>query len=79
MRVEKLVVGQLWTNCYLVWDEKDKKGIIIDPGDDADFIVQKIQDFKVIPSAIIATHGHFDHVLAGLELKLAFNIPFVIH
>jgi glyoxylase-like metal-dependent hydrolase (beta-lactamase superfamily II) len=79
MRIEKLIVGQLATNCYLVWEEKTRPAIIIDPGDDADFIVQKIQDFKITPLAIITTHGHFDHVLASLELKLAFNIPFVIH
>ncbi|TSC53302.1 MAG: beta-lactamase domain-containing protein [Microgenomates group bacterium LiPW_16] len=79
MRVEKVVVGQLGTNCYLVWDEKTRKTIIIDPGDDGDYIIRKIQDFKLSPVLIIATHGHFDHVLAALELKLAFSIPFLIH
>lgn len=79
MGIEKLVVGSLQTNCYLCWDEKSQKAIIIDPGDDGDFIVQKILSLKLKPRLIIATHGHFDHVLAVTELKLAFNIPFLIN
>lgn len=79
MRVEQLVVGQLQANCYLVWDEKTSQAIIIDPGDDGDFIIRRIQDFNLEPKLIIATHGHFDHILAVTELKLAFNIPLLIN
>lgn len=84
MKVNCLPVGQLKTNCYLVWPHsaaapRDKDTIIIDPGDDADFIIRQIQDLELKPQFIIATHGHFDHVLAVTELKLAFKIPFLIH
>lgn len=79
MRVERLQVGQLAANCYLVWDENTSHAVIIDPGDDADYIGRRINDFNLSPKLIIATHGHFDHVLAATELKLAFNIPFLIH
>jgi len=79
MKIEKLVVGQLQTNCYLVWDEKSREAVIIDPADDADYIIRKIQDFKLKPKLILATHGHFDHVLAVPELKLAYGIPFLMH
>lgn len=89
MRIERLIVGQLQTNCYLAWphfsplageaNPQDNGAIIIDPGDDADFIIRKIQDLKLQPTFIVATHGHFDHVLAVTELRLAFKIPFLIH
>lgn len=79
MKIERLVVGQLQTNCYLVWDEESREAVIIDPGDDADFILRKIQDFNLKPTLIVATHGHFDHVLCVTELRLAFKIPFLIH
>lgn len=72
-------VGQLRTNCYLVIDEKSAKALIIDPGDDADYIQKIISDEEVSPTKIIATHGHFDHILAVNELKQAFNIPFFMH
>jgi hydroxyacylglutathione hydrolase len=79
MEIEKLVVGQLRTNCYLVWDEKAGEGIVIDPGDDGDYILRRLQDLEIKPKLIIATHGHFDHILAATELKLALEVPFLIH
>ena len=79
MRIIRLVVGQLQTNCYLAIDEETGKSLIIDPGDAANFIAEKIIQLKLKPAAIIATHGHFDHVLAANELQLAFKTPFLIH
>lgn len=77
LNVRTLVVGQLKTNCYLVIDSG--KALIIDPGDDADYIQRIISDLEVKPTQIIATHGHYDHILAAGELKLAYNIPFLMH
>jgi glyoxylase-like metal-dependent hydrolase (beta-lactamase superfamily II) len=77
MVIEKLIVGQLTTNCYLVWNNS-REVLIIDPGDDAGYIISKILDLKLVPKLILATHGHFDHVIAVTELKLAFNIPFLL-
>lgn len=79
MKIEALVVGQLQTNCFLVWDEENNEAIIIDPADAGDYIIRRIQDLELKPLLIIATHGHFDHVLAVPEVKLAFKIPFLIH
>jgi len=79
MEIETLVVGQLATNCYLVSCPKTREAIIIDPADAGDYIGEKILSLKLKPQLIVATHGHFDHVLAVMELKLAFDIPFFIH
>ncbi len=79
MEVFSLIVGQLQTNCYLLSDLLTKECFIIDPGDEADFIIGKIISLGLRPKMILATHGHFDHVLAATELKLAFNIPFSLH
>jgi glyoxylase-like metal-dependent hydrolase (beta-lactamase superfamily II) len=53
--------------------------LIIDPGDDAEYIINRIRDLEVTPIGIIATHGHFDHIVAVNELKLAYKIPFYLH
>jgi len=79
MKIKTLVLGQLATNCYLVYDEKKQETIIIDPADEGTFIIQTILDLKLKPKLIIATHAHFDHILAVTELKLALNIPFLMH
>ncbi len=79
LNIITLTLGQLETNCYLIADEATNNCLIIDPADEADQITQKILDEKLTPQAIILTHGHFDHVLGCLELKLNFKIPTYLH
>jgi hydroxyacylglutathione hydrolase len=79
MNIQKFVVGQLQTNCYLISDDISDQCLIIDPGDEANLISENILRQNLKPQAIIATHGHFDHILAAGELQMAFNIPFCIH
>ena len=74
MEISKITVGQLQTNCYLVWEE-NRQALIIDPGDSADYLGEKIQSLELEPLMIVATHAHFDHILAAFELKLNFQIP----
>ena len=70
MNIETLVVGRMATNCYIAG------GMIIDPGDDAEYIISYL---TAKPTMIVATHGHFDHIMAAYALQLAYNIPFYIH
>lgn len=79
MKIKRLIVGQLRTNCYLVWNKEKREAVIIDPGDDGGYITRRIQDLELKPKLIVATHAHFDHILAVTELKLAFKIPFFLH
>lgn len=75
MEIKCLPVGQLQANCYLLWDQNTRDCFIIDPGDEADFLTDEILRLQLKPQAILLTHGHYDHCLACLELKLNFNIP----
>ncbi|MBU0686946.1 MAG: MBL fold metallo-hydrolase [Candidatus Margulisbacteria bacterium] len=79
MLVYKVVVGELYTNCYLAVDEKTSQTLIIDPGDNADKIINRILDHKLKPVAIINTHAHPDHMLANYEVKQKFSIPVYAH
>lgn len=78
MKIARLEVGEMKANCYLVSDENGKTAII-DPGDDAEYITSNLQRNNLEPELIILTHGHFDHCMAALEIKLAFNIPIYMH
>jgi len=79
MIIKKLVLGALATNCYLVYDQKSKEGIIVDPADEANFISEQLLRQQIKPVALVATHAHFDHLLAAWELQLAFNLPLLLH
>lgn len=77
--VRSYTLGDLDTNCYLIWCPKTFETLIIDPADSGDFISQQILELQLTPVGIILTHGHFDHCLGLLELKLNFQIPIMIH
>lgn len=72
MEVITFVLGDLETNCYLVVDRRSKTAVVIDPADNGGYISEKILEKNLTLTAILLTHGHFDHVLGLLELKLNF-------
>ncbi|MFA6184988.1 MAG: MBL fold metallo-hydrolase [Candidatus Shapirobacteria bacterium] len=76
LKYEKLVIGQLSTNCYLVWNEETKECLVIDPADDGVSISEEINSRKLKVKAIFLTHGHLDHCLGALDLKLIYNVDF---
>lgn len=58
MKINKVVVGDLETNCYIL--EKDNKCIVIDPGDEYNKIKKIIDNKEIL--GVIVTHYHFDHI-----------------
>jgi glyoxylase-like metal-dependent hydrolase (beta-lactamase superfamily II) len=68
MNVERIVVGQMGTNCYIVGN--DQIAAIVDPGDDADVIKQHIRSREV--KYILLTHTHVDHIGALNEIAKAY-------
>ncbi len=79
MRVQHLTVGQLDVNCYLVSCDRTAETIIIDPGDEAERIIEYIGEERLRPAVIVLTHAHYDHVCAAGDLKAAFGIPIAMH
>jgi len=76
---KKLLVGPLASNCYIVGSEATKEGMIIDPADEADEILQSVKESGLKISLIVLTHGHPDHVAALKETKEATGAEVVIH
>lgn len=82
MNILQFPLGELQTNCYIVIN--DTKCLIIDPADSGDFILEEVQRRNLEVTGILATHGHFDHILAAGELQMSLeilyqkNFPFYI-
>lgn len=78
MKVLVLEVGSLGTNCYIAVNEKENKGVIIDPGADAKHIISTVNQKKLKIDAILLTHGHSDHIGALAEVADEFKCPVMI-
>lgn len=70
MKIDYVVVGDLEENCYII--SKDNKCLIVDPGDEASKIIEKIGSLEVL--GILITHHHFDHVGALNEISNKYNV-----
>ncbi len=77
LKIRKLIVGPLMTNCYIL--SSGSKCIVVDPGGEADRIIAELEENKLEPLQIIATHGHFDHILSADELQQKYGNEIVIH
>ena len=73
------IVGPLQCNCYIVGDRAAGEAIVIDPGDDADAIAGSLAEQQLRVTAIVATHAHFDHIVAAGRLRELTGAPFYLH
>ena len=69
MKLELIHVGMVMTNCYILTNEETGEAALIDPGDEADRLLACCRDRRL--TAILLTHGHFDHILAVPRLREA--------
>ena len=76
MNCTELTVGMVQTRCYLLSPENGQECLVIDPGDEAERIRKAAGNRKI--TAILLTHGHFDHIGAVAEL-MAPDTRLVIH
>ncbi len=79
MKIITIVTGGLMENSYLVYDEDTKRGVVVDPGDDAQKILDKIQELSLTVPYILLTHGHADHIGAVRSLKETLHSKVAIH
>ena len=68
LQVHTLTLGLYQTNCYIVHKDDSKECIVIDPGYDANTILNRTALLGLEIKAILLTHGHFDHVGAVRQI-----------
>lgn len=71
-RIQAMILGEVSTNCYLIYHQSTREAVVVDPADNAAYILNKCRELAVKPAAILLTHGHFDHILAVKDICRAF-------
>jgi len=79
MIIETFSVGWLQCNCTILGDEQTREAIVIDPGDDPQEILARLEKHGLTPKQILCTHTHIDHVGAIYELQERAETPASIH
>jgi len=77
MRVRRLAVGPLDTNCWIVSDAGGVPVLVIDPADNAPAILDALAGN--VPHAVVLTHCHFDHLAAAGAVCEATGAPLLVH
>ncbi len=73
LEVFALPLGPLQANCFIV--VRGREGFVVDPGDEAEVVIEAFTEFGFAPAAVLVTHGHFDHIGGVAPLARHFEIP----
>ncbi len=77
MIVERIALGALETNCFLVAPDEGGALVVIDPAGDAGVLLAALAGRDV--AGVVLTHGHFDHLGAAREVLAATGAPLLVH
>lgn len=67
-------VSPFQQNCSVIWDD-NKNAAIIDAGDNADRIIQFVEQQELNVEKLLITHAHLDHIMAVESVRDHFGVP----
>ena len=79
VEIKRLTLGIAATNCYIIGDTETGEAVLIDPVDNATLLYETAHEAGWEIKLILATHGHYDHILVSRELKMHTGAQFYIH
>lgn len=79
MHVSVSAVAPFFKNGYLVSCERTREGVLIDPGDEVEELLDAARAGRIAVTQILLTHAHLDHVTGVGLAKSVLNVPVWLH
>jgi hydroxyacylglutathione hydrolase len=79
MILETRAAPPFFKNGYVLGCEVTREGVVIDPGDDVELLLDAVAHHAIRPVAILLTHAHLDHVTGVGRAKAALGVPVWLH
>ncbi|MGH2571243.1 MAG: MBL fold metallo-hydrolase [bacterium] len=79
MRIETFPMGMFQVNSYLLRCEETGETVVVDPGDEPEVLLRRLDEIGARPVAIVNTHGHLDHVAGNGAIRERWDVPIWMH
>ncbi len=83
IKVKQFTVNHFEVNCFVLWDDSTRQCAIVDPGAEASYeeaqIDQFIADNGLVPSMVLLTHAHVDHIAGLRQVCERYRLPVTLH
>jgi hydroxyacylglutathione hydrolase len=77
--IEVRAVPPFMKNGFVLADEATREGVLIDPGDDVEELLEVIAEQRLTIRYILLTHAHLDHITGVGRAREALGVPVVLH
>ena len=79
MIVEAFPMGVFQVNSYILRCEETGETVVVDPGDEPEILLRRLEELGTHPSAILNTHGHVDHIVGNGAIRARYDVPIWMH
>jgi len=79
VKIESVTLGPFQENCYLIVDDETNRAVLVDPGAEAQRIVDMAERSGATIDAVWLTHGHIDHIGGISGVRRKWPVPVYLH
>ncbi len=79
MILETRAVPPFMKNGFVIGCEESREGVVIDPGDDVDLLLEAVDQHGLAIRYVLLTHAHLDHITGVRRAKEVLGAPVVLH
>lgn len=79
LTIASFPVGPLSANCHMLLNRDTGEALVVDPGDEAEFLIERLAELNPAKTEIWLTHGHIDHIGAAAAIRRKTSARILVH